>query len=719
MRFLTTLHTLSLCCLLLINAKAQQTPDSLGAVTEVKFGIKLHDPYRGFEDIEDASVKQWMTWKNNQAQQRLSDVSGYEHLNSEIKKLMTSSDVRAQVPKVNQEYIYVLQFVSSSNIDQIVRYQHPLEEGEVVFSTQEINRRDSATYGIYSFYPSPDNRYLALQMDKDGNDWMEIYLFDIEAQRITDRIDATMSFFPSWIDNNSLFYTQINISDNPNEFFSNIKVKHHLLGTDQSKDKIMLSQETSTKIDYQAGDFPSFTVLPGSEYVQCAIARGVSPYPKSYLAPLKQVLKDSESPGWQLMYDFDDHIAQDAADKEYFYMLDDKAGKILKVSLLEPAKRSEVLSSPKQGYLLDMKVTSKSVYAEIVQNGISSLWDVNNDQLILTPFKGNIDLHESGSSAISDGEYLLFSLTNWSHGYGIYYFDPQKNKVVRTNMRPAGPYDMPKNLVVEEVEVKAKDGEKVPLSIIYDKSIVKDGNNPTIIEVYGAYGTSLEPYFSVEMLPWYERGGILAVAHVRGGGEKGPDWHKTGMKEKKPNSWNDLIASAQYLIDQKFTRSEKLGVMGGSAGGITVGRAITEQPELFAAAVLEFPLLNTTRIDQQAGGYVQSEEFGSPEDSIEFGYLYEMDVYHHTQEGADYPALLFTAGKNDQRTLAWEPAKVAAKFETRRGNNHPTLFRLYEGGHGSSSTEESVEMLTDKFSFFSWQLDNHDTNKSSSASGQE
>lgn len=720
MKFLNTSYTFSLCLLFLhFYVQAQQNPESLGDVTEVKFGINLHDPYRGFENMEDPSVQQWMSWKNKQAKQTLASVPGYQELLNEIKKLMTSSDVRAKVPKVNQDYIYVLQSVSSTNSDQIVRYQNPLEPGEVVFSTKKLNHQDSVTYGIYSFYPSPDNRYLALQMDKDGNDWMEIYLFDMEEQRVTDPINATMSFFPSWIDDHSLFYTQINITDDPSEFFSNIKVKYHKLGTDQSEDKIMLSQEANSGIDYQEGDFPSFTVLPVGKYVQCSIARGVSPYPKAYLASLKQVFKTDGSVEWELVYDFEDHIAQDAFDREHIYMLDDEAGKILKAPITEPKKISTLLSCPKEGFLQDIKVTNQSVYAEIVKNGISTLWDVNNNQQIPTPFKGNIKLHESGSSATSDGEHLLFSLANWSNGYGIYYYNSENNEVVRTDMRPAGPYDMPENLVVEEVNVMAKDGEKIPLSIIYDKSIVKDGSNPAIIKVYGAYGTSLEPYFSVEMVPWYEKGGILAVAHVRGGGEKGVDWHNAGMKKNKPNSWNDLIATAQYLIDQRFTRSEKLGVMGGSAGGIAIGRAITEQPALFAAAVLEFPLLNTTRIDQQAGGYVQSEEFGSPEDSTEFGYLFDMDVYHHIQKGVHYPALLFTAGKNDQRTLAWEPAKVAAKFETRRGNDQPTLFRLYEGGHGSGSTEESVEMSADKFTFFSWKLNLNGTNNSSSVSEQD
>ncbi len=718
MRFLIALYTL-IFSLLLFHAKAQQTPDSLGAVTEVKFGIKLHDPFRGFEDMENASVQKWMSWKNKQAKQTLASVPGYQELQTEIKKLTSSSNVRAKVPKVTQDYIYVLQSVSVTNSDQIVRYQNPLGQGEVVFSTKDLNRQDSTTYGVYSFYPSPDNRYLALQMDKDGNDWMEIYVYDIEKKRITDRIDATMSFFPSWIDSNSLFYTQINLTDDPNKFFSNIKVKYHRLGTDQAKDKIFLSQETGSGIEYQAGDFPSFTVLPGGEYIHCGIARGVSPYPIAYIAPLEQVLKGNGSAEWQLVYDFDDQISQDAADNEYFYMMDDEAGEILKAPLAKPKKFSTILSSPKKGFLRDMKVTSKSVYAEIVQDGISSLWDVNNNQQVPIPFKGNIKLHEPGSSAISDGDHLLFGLANWSHGYGIYYFDSEKNKVIRTDMRPAGPYDMPGHLVVEEVNVRAKNGEEIPLSIIHDNSITKDGNNPTIIEVYGAYGNSLEPYFSVEMLPWYENGGILAVAHVRGGGEKGVDWHKAGMKENKPNSWNDLISSAQYLIDNGYSRPEKLGVMGGSAGGIAVGSAITEQPELFSAAMLEFPLLNTTRIDQQPGGYVQSEEFGSPEDSTEFSYLYEMDVYHHIQKGTSYPALLFTAGKNDQRTLAWEPAKVAAKFETRRGNDEPTLFRLYEGGHGSGTVEEAVEMLSDKFAFFSWKLGLKHSNGPSNVSGQE
>ena len=154
----------------------------------------------------------------------------------------------------------------------------------------------------------------------------------------------------------------------------------------------------------------------------------------------------------------------------------------------------------------------------------------------------------------------------------------------------------------------------------------------------------------------------------------------------------------------KYTTSEKLGLRGGSAGGIAVGRAMTERPELFGAVVLEYPLVNPTRLDQTPDAVVQHDEFGSPKDSSEFQYLYEMDTYLHVCEGEDYPAVLLTAGKEDSRIPTWEPAKVAARLERDRGNNRATLFRLYDGGHGTGDTEETAAYYADPIAFFLWQL---------------
>ena len=181
-------------------------------------------------------------------------------------------------------------------------------------------------------------------------------------------------------------------------------------------------------------------------------------------------------------------------------------------------------------------------------------------------------------------------------------------------------------------------------------------------------------------------------------------WHDGGRKETKSNSWKDLIACSEYLIDQQYTSPSHLGIRGGSAGGIAVGRAMTERPELFGAVALEYPMVNPTRLNQTPDPIVQQDEFGSPEDSVEFQYLYQMDTYLYVEPGTNYPALLLTAGKNDTRVPTWEPAKLAARMASDRGNDRQTLFRLYEGGHGVGDAEEALAHYTDPLAFFLWQL---------------
>ncbi|MGB3586040.1 MAG: prolyl oligopeptidase family serine peptidase, partial [Tunicatimonas sp.] len=301
---------------------------------------------------------------------------------------------------------------------------------------------------------------------------------------------------------------------------------------------------------------------------------------------------------------------------------------------------------------------------------------------------------------------LFFRLSNWNSGLKTYYYDAERQQVLLTNMRPSSPFESPKNLMVEEVLVASHDGEEVPLSIIYNKRVAKDGTNPTLLKAYGAYGESLEPYMELEMLAWYKKGGVLAVAHVRGGGEKGAAWHKAGQKGQKVNSWKDVIACAEYLTEKNYTSPNKLAAYSVSAGGLAVGKAMIERPELFKAVVLDYALLNPTRLDQSPNGLAQAEEFGSPRDSVEFANLLEMDPYlsFESSTNKDVPAVLLTAGRKDQRTLLWEPAKMAAILTDLRDNNHPTLLRVYDGGHGVNASEETLTTIADRMAFLLWQL---------------
>jgi prolyl oligopeptidase len=259
----------------------------------------------------------------------------------------------------------------------------------------------------------------------------------------------------------------------------------------------------------------------------------------------------------------------------------------------------------------------------------------------------------------------------------------------------------PLDLTVEEIEVPSYDGVKVPLSIIYKKGIKLDGKNPTLIDAYGAYGISMKPYFNRNRLMWFKNGGIYAMAHVRGGGEKGDNWYKGGFKSTKSNCWKDLIACSEYLIKNKYTSSQNIAVTGSSAGGITVGRAITERPELFKVAVIYVGLLNTVRIENTSNLSVAAE-FGTVKDSLEFKYLLDMDTYHHIHKGVNYPSILFTAGLNDFRVPVWQIAKAAAKMQEVSKGENLILLRIEDKGHFNYPSEADV------YSFLFWQLGHPD-----------
>jgi len=296
-------------------------------------------------------------------------------------------------------------------------------------------------------------------------------------------------------------------------------------------------------------------------------------------------------------------------------------------------------------------------------------------------------------------------LGSWTRFGGYYAYDPASGKVADTRLQPQGKYDNPANLVATEVKAKAADGTLIPLSIVHRKGLKLDGTNPTIVYGYGAYGISQTPFFRPTFLPWFDRGGVFAVAHVRGGGEYGEDWYKAGYKATKPNTWRDAIAGAEWLVANKYTSPAKMSIMGGSAGGIFVGRAITERPELFGAAVSQVGVADALRFEFSANGVPNIPEFGSVKTEEGFKALLAMSSYAAVKDGTRYPAVLFATGYNDPRVDAWEAGKMAARLQAASTSGKPVLLRLdYNAGHGYGSTKKSqYEERADTFAFLFWQ----------------
>jgi prolyl oligopeptidase len=289
----------------------------------------------------------------------------------------------------------------------------------------------------------------------------------------------------------------------------------------------------------------------------------------------------------------------------------------------------------------------------------------------------------------------------WTQPGAYYAWNPKKKALVATGIHVETSADF-SNIVADEVNATSADGTQVPLSILHGKDAALDGSHPSIVYAYGGYGSSQTPSFGPTRLSWLERDGVFAVCHVRGGGEKGFQWQADGTHEHKMNGIHDLEACAQYLIDHGFTTSARVFAQGGSMGGVLLGRAVTDRPDLFAAMNIQVGILNPLRILAAPNGANQKNELGDPETEAGFKSIYEMDPYQHVVDGTAYPAVLFSIGLNDNRVAPWMTAKMAARMQTATSSSQPLLVRVEsDAGHGIGSTrDQTYAERADEWGFF-------------------
>jgi prolyl oligopeptidase len=302
----------------------------------------------------------------------------------------------------------------------------------------------------------------------------------------------------------------------------------------------------------------------------------------------------------------------------------------------------------------------------------------------------------------------LVLIASWTSPLTVYDFDARKETFAKSIFNTDVSYPGFENLISEEVEVPGHDGAMVPLSIIYRKGTPLDGSNSCILDGYGAYGASASPYFSI-MNSVATRGVVLAFAHPRGGSEKGEAWYKAGYKTTKPNTWKDFISCAEYLVKKGYTSPRKLGGSGASAGGILISRAITERPDLFAAAVCNVGCANVMRMEFSANGPANTPEFGTVKDPVECRALFEMDGVQHVRKGVKYPAVMGVGGWNDPRVPAWQPAKFVAALQAASASGKPVLMKVnYDSGHFTEEKIVTFKNFAGQIAFLLWQTGHKD-----------
>ncbi len=321
---------------------------------------------------------------------------------------------------------------------------------------------------------------------------------------------------------------------------------------------------------------------------------------------------------------------------------------------------------------------------------------------IKLPYHGSASI--VGSYTDMDG--VFFNLNSWIRSPAHFVYDSKIKTATDTRLVPPIQIDM-SGIEVINAKAKSHDGVMIPLVILHKKGIKRDGTNPTSMGGYGAYGVeSTSPYFASGSLPWLERGGIVVWTGVRGGGEYGEERHLAGKGATKPNTWKDFIACAEYLIAEKYTSPQHLGIIGGSAGGILISNAITTRPDLFGAAISAVGLNNALLAETTANGVPNIPEFGTFKTEEGFKDLLAMDGYYKVKDGVKYPAVMLTHGINDPRVEPWMSAKMAARLQAATAGGKPVLLRIdYDAGHGIGSTKKQRnEENADIYAFLFQQL---------------
>jgi prolyl oligopeptidase len=701
-------------------ASAQDAPPRPPAapvrpVTNEYFGVKVTDPYRYMENLKDPAVQAWIEEQGKYSRAVLDGIPGRAKLLAEVKTLDESEPARlSQVMALPGDRIFYLKEWAKQSTYALYRRDGFSGKETPLVDPLAFDRPGTAPATITFFSPSFDGHYVAFGIAHGGTENTTIRVVSAETgQSLPDAIGGVRFPVAAWLpDGHSFLYNRLTTpaaGAPATAKYERSRVYLHELGDDPSKDIPVFGTGVVPGLDIPADDIPWVETSPGSDYVLATVEHGVGPSLHLYAARLDQI--GTPKAQWTLIGGSQVHILDySMRGDDLFLLVAGRSGPaIARVSLKRPSvdEWGLMLQLDADAGVTGMQAANDALYLTVLEAGNISLVrvpynanaDIMREQL---PFSGSVQLYPQDPRVSG----ALMMLSSWTRAPSIYRFEPKGSRVIHTDLWPAGPYDDPKDVVAVNATALGSDGALVPLTILYKQGTERDGTHPTLLMGYGSYSILLSPVYSPLWRVWLDRGGVLAFAHVRGGGEYGGLWRFEGLNVGLANRYHDFITCAQYLVDQGYTTPERLAGMSGSAGGILVGGAITERPDLFRAAVIESGLLDLLRFQNTANGVMNVPEFGSTKTLEGFEALYSVSAYDHVQPGVKYPAVLLEIGMNDPRVDPWQSAKMAARLDADSTSGLPVLLRVgKQSGHALASTaEQKRELFTDEMTFLFWQL---------------
>ncbi len=677
----------------------------IDVVHDTYFGETLSDPYRWMENDKDPEWLPYLKGQNDYTRAVLDKLPTRTSLLKRIQQLSGDTVATSRVQRAGGMIFFTQRPKGADNFKLFVRQGAQGPQRVLVDPT--LTGGTQGHVSLDWWRASPDGRHVVYGLSKNGSEDSLLHILTVaDGGLLTEQIPNTQDANPQWLDDSSgFFYNQLTGAVDTPERFLDSQARFHRLGSDPNSDPVLMKRGLVAGIDYDKIQSPNIVTFHGAHHAILLLS-DVRPEARAYIALLTDII--AKRAKWVPVATFDDEVTDFDLNGEDLYLLINKStprGRLVKTSAAAPNIATAVEIVTQGPFVIEGTARARDgLYLQIMDGGISRLHRLGTDGKVTDlamPFDGTI----GSIYTVASEEGALISLTGWLTPAGIYSVDTA-GRVQDTGITPKPAID------VSAYEAKrffatAKDGTKIPYSLIYRKGLKLDGSAPTWISAYGSYGiAAYTPAFAGRSLALVDAGGIVGYANVRGGGEYGREWHKAGQLANKPNTWRDLIAVCEELCAKKYTSPQHLAIGGRSAGGITVGRAMTERPDLFAAVTDGVGWSNPLRYMVEQNGYGEEPEWGVITEAAGYRALKGIDSYQAVKDGVAYPAVLLTTGVTDPRVAPFHIAKMTARLQAATRSGKPILLRVdYDAGHGIGSTRSQQDReAADTYAFLLWQL---------------
>jgi prolyl oligopeptidase len=671
-------------------------------VDDAYFGETVCDRYRWMENDKDPDWLPFLKCQQAHTRAVLDALPGREALLTRIRQLSGEMVATARVQRAGGRLFFAQRPLGANNFKLFVR-----ENGKDRLLVDPTALDTASSHVSLDWWKaSPDGKRLVYGLSRDGSENSTLQIMEVENGAVlAEQIADTQAAHPQWLaDSSGFFYNQLTGAVDTPERYLDSRARFHRVGSDPATDPIIVARGHDAALVFDRIQAPYIVTTPCSDFAALVLSDTRREF-RLFVAPVSAVLTGRAK--WTPVADFADEVTGFDLDADALYLLTTQGhprGRLLKTSAKSPNLAAATEVVPESALVLQNLARSQDgLYVRAMDGGISKLLRLGRDDkvsAIALPFDGTLAQVETDPQ--SPGALLL--LSGWLNPNGVWRVDPA-GRVTDTDLTPKPPIDT-SGYATEHRFATAKDGTKIPYDLIYKKGLRRDGRNPAFISAYGSYGVAgYPPSFAGRALALIDQGAIVGYASVRGGGEYGRAWHRAGQLENKPNTWRDLIAVSEDMIANGYTSSKHLAIGGRSAGGITVGRALTERPELFAAVVSGVGWHNPLRYVAEQNGYREEPEWGAISEESGYRALKSIDSYHAVIDGTDYPAVLLTTGVTDPRVAPFHPAKMAARLQAANIGSRPILLRVdFDAGHGLGSTRAQHDQESaDIYAFILWQ----------------